>query len=151
MKYREILNKIYFNYKKNDKYEFDSFIKFYKENNTNIVRFEYNDKSKNMNGIIIDQNHSIFIYYKTDECVFFSKTNIVFGNRAIIYNCILNNGNVEYQETVGRDFKKREEIFNFSNNDIVVNDNLLDDDFEDIIKNIDSIDCQKSKQKGLKI
>ena len=43
MKYRELLDKIYTSYKKNNIYVVDSYIKFYKENNTNIVNFEIND------------------------------------------------------------------------------------------------------------
>ncbi len=148
MKYREILNKIYSNYKKNDKFDLNSFIKFYKENNTKIVKFKMYD---NIDGIIVDQNHLIFIYFKDKESMVFSKAHIVFDSRAIIYNCVLNNGDIEYQETIGRDFRKREDIYNFNDIDIVINDNLLDEEFEHTIENIEYLSYQKNKQKRLKI
>lgn len=151
MKYKNLLDKIYSNYKKNDIYGTNNFIKFYKENNTNIVKFEINDKTNKIPGIIIEQGHLIFIYYKINDSIFTSKAHIIFGKRAIIYNCVLNNGNIECQETIGRDFDSRENIYKFTSSDVVINDNLFDDEFNGIICDIEKSYYEKNKQKRLKI
>ena len=156
MKYRELLDKIYTSYKKNNIYVVDSYIKFYKENNTNIVNFEINDPKLSMiNGIIVEQNHLVSIYFKikenSDIYSFYSKTNIIIENRAIIYNFLLKNSQLIENETIGHDFYKRVDLYKFNSSDCIMNDNIFDTNFENIIEEISIQNEQKNKQKGLKI
>lgn len=148
MKYKNLLNDIYTNFKNTNEYKFDNTIKFVKENNTNIVKFELNKHNlKNLLGAIVEQNHLIYIYFRVkdndNDYIFFSKTHIVLGNRAIIYNCLLNNGNLESEETIGRDFKNREDIFKFNVDDIIIDENLFDQEFENTIKDFMQSDSKK--------
>ena len=71
---------------------------------------------------------------------------LIIGN-----NFLLKNSQLIENETIGHDFYKREDLYKFNSSDCIMNDNIFDTNFENIIEEISIQNEQKNKQKGLKI
>lgn len=159
MKYKYLLDNIYKQYKKENEFANVNLIKFIKECNTNIVNFETDDyKLKTITGTIVEQNHLILIYYKFNDkgndYLFFSKANINYIgciSHAVIYNCLWENGILISNETIGRNFKERKNLYEFNKNDVVIDGEFLGEDIEDIMIELDQTKPTKNKQKGYKM
>lgn len=138
MDYKGLLNNIYIQFKSNKQYIPNQYIKFFKDNNTNIVNFEINDINLGMiKGTIVEQSNSVLIYFyiknEIDDCVVLSKANIIEQNMATITNVLLKKGYFEKIEKIKRHFNCREELYKVSSYDEFININELDSEFINLI------------------
>ena len=140
MDYELFLDKIYAEYKINNNIEKNNIVDFNSEGNTNIVDFKTNNyNSKHIEGVLIEQNHLVIIYYcfdeNNDKYFMLSKssiTNIGGINHALICNYIFKNGILDNQQTIGRDFINRKDLYKKTDNDITINGNVLVGNIEDV-------------------
>lgn len=154
MDYKEFLNNIYSQFKSDNQYIVNKEINFFKENNTNIVKFEVNDKNGIIPGIIIDQGHFVLIYFhyknEFDDYIFISKANIFMGHIAIITNALVNKNGIEKIEMIRRKFNERKDLYKFDFNDEII-DEKLDSEFSNLVSDIKEQYYKKNKQKRHKI
>lgn len=156
MEYKYLLDYIYSNYKTYKCKKNNTDINFVNECNTNIVKFTFNkDNFSNVNGVIVEQAHSIIIYfnlkYNEDNYLFLSRTKIdqIDQNKALIHNCLIKNGLMGFHETLIRTFKNRIDLFKFSSNDIKIKDNLIESGTDSLLQDIMNNDSQKKIIKRL--
>ncbi len=154
MDYKELLNNIYTQFKSNNKYIVNKEIRFFKENNTNIVNFEVNDKNGIIPGTIIEQGHSVLIYFYIEnelgDYIFISQANIYMGHMAIIINALVNKNEIDQLEMIRRNFNERKDLYKFDFNDEII-DEKLDSEFSNLVSNIIDQHYKKNKQKRHKI
>ena len=154
MKYEKILDEIYSNFKKEENIEKNDFINFVKENNTNIVHFDFDYPNK-IKGTLIDQNNCVTIYYWYEvlgkQIVVFSKSNIINNDtqqHAVMYNCVMENKYILKEETIGRDFDLRKDLYKKTKSDVIIEGNLFNEQIDALINNVDK-NITKKKTKRL--
>lgn len=151
MDYNEFLNNVYSQFKNNDQYTSNNYIKFLRENNTNIVNFLVDDINFGLiQGTIIDQANSILIYFHVKSEIILSKANI---NDDIVYitNVLLAKGNIKITEMVKRKFKERKDLYKPNAYDEFIDNTELNSEFTYLISNIMEKYNQKNTQKRHKI
>lgn len=152
MDYNEFLNNIYSQFKNSNQYMSNNYIKFLKENNTNIVNFEFNDTNYELiRGTIIEQANSVLIYFNIENKIVLSKANIVKKNIATITNILLDQGYITVIERIKRKFEQRKELYKASSYDEFINGTELDSELTYLISNIIEKYNQKNMQKRHKI
>lgn len=148
MDYNEFLNNIYSQFKNSDQYMSNNYIKFLKDNNTNIVNFEINDtNSELIRGTIIEQANSVLIYFHMENKIILSKANISRKNIATITNILLDKGYITMIEKIKRKFEQRKELYKANSYDEFIADNELDSELTYLISNIIEKYNQKNLQK----
>lgn len=151
MDYNEFLNNVYSQFKNSDQYKSNNYIKFLRENNTNIVNFLVDDINFGLiHGTIIDQANSILIYFHVKSEIILSKANI---NDNIVYitNVLLDKGNIKITEMVKRKFKERKDLYKPNDYDEFIDNTELNSEFTYLISNIMEKYNQKNTQKRHKI
>ncbi|MCI9433654.1 MAG: hypothetical protein HFI86_00055 [Bacilli bacterium] len=152
MDYNEFLNNIYSQFKNSNQYMSNNYIKFLKENNTNIVNFEFDDTNYELiRGTIIEQANSVLIYFNIENKIVLSKANIVKKNIATITNILLDQGYIIVIERIKRKFEQRKELYKASSYDEFINGTELDSELTYLISNIIEKYNQKNMQKRHKI
>lgn len=152
MDYNEFLNNIYSQFKNSNQYMSNNYIKFLKENNTNIVNFEFDDTNYELiRGTIIEQANSVLIYFNIENKIVLSKANIVKKNIATITNILLDQGYITVIERIKRKFEQRKELYKASSYDEFINGTELDSELTYLISNIIEKYNQKNMQKRHKI
>ncbi|MCI8778496.1 MAG: hypothetical protein HFI87_05045 [Bacilli bacterium] len=152
MDYNEFLNNIYSQFKNSNQYMSNNYIKFLKENNTNIVNFEFDNKNYELiRGTIIEQANSVLIYFNIENKIVLSKANIVKKNIATITNILLDQGYITVIERIKRKFEQRKELYKASSYDEFINGTELDSELTYLISNIIEKYNQKNMQKRHKI
>lgn len=156
MNYNEFLNNVYTQFKTNNQYTLNKNVRFFKENNTNIVNFKTNDINMGIiYGTIVEQNNYVLIYFyiknEVDDLAIVSKANIYMQHIAIITNTLINKGKLEKIVTIKRNFNDRKDLYKVSLHDEFINDNVLDSDLDGLITNIIEKYNQKSIQKRHKL
>ncbi len=152
MDYRKFLNDIYTQFKSNNQYTSNEYVKFFKENNTNIVNFEVNDINKGIiQGTLVDQSNFVLIYFyiknEVDDYIILSRTNISKENIAIITNALITKGKIVKIENIRRNFDQRMNLYKCNYNDQIINGILVDSEFTDLVSNIIEQYSKKNKQK----
>lgn len=148
MDYNEFLNNIYSQFKNSNQYMSNNYIKFLKENNTNIVNFEVDDINFGViQGTIIDQANSVLIYFHVKDEITLSKANINRKNIATITNVLLKNGDIKIIKRVKRKIEQREDLYKANYYDEFINDTELDSELTYLISNIIEKHNQKNLQK----
>ena len=145
MQYQYLLDYIYQNFKTDKQILKDSNISFSTESNTNIHHFciHKNAFEHDITGTLIKQNHQIIIYFSMQEnldyYLFISKANIINIHKykkAIINNCCLKNQIIESYEKIIKNYDNIDDLYKFSSNDVIIQNDTIDDDMKDLLSDI---------------